>query len=218
MSKFNLDPRAAPPPAPPPVVVPRAPPPASPPPPAPVAPVEPARGRRKLLLVGAAVVAILLIGGAVAIYAATNLGYPERYLLDEDERPAGYTNARLSANEMEELGIERNPGEVSRDVIERREQELGRDGSDAEEAHLQVLMTPSGARVLITAARYESEDAAKSAVNDLRMLCSVRMGSVLRDGNVVVTLLHPDGVAPAQARTVLEALRAQNGDLVRMCG
>lgn len=182
------------------------------------APPETPRAGRKALMLAAIVVVLLLVGGAVAIYAAGAFGFPSKYVLDAGERPAGMANARLTAAELDELGIEENPGELSAEDIEDWEHDLGREDGHAKEANIQVLSTSSGGRVLVFAARYANEDDARAASGDLRAVCSFASGAVLRDGSVVVTVLPDDGATRIDVRAVAGALREKTSDLRAICG
>jgi len=215
--RFRLDPkapapqRAVPPPPPPPTAA--APPVVARPPPDPLPAPAPTKRRRGLML-GAVVVALLLLGGVVAVYVATAKSYPGSYLLETREYPSGLSKARLSADELDELGMRSNPGEIDRDQLDTFETP---DGTDPEEGHALVLQDASGARVIVTAVRYADEEDAVDAAKQARALCSFANGAVLRDGKVLVGILPERGGSRTEARAVASALREKTDDLVTVC-
>lgn len=218
--RFRLDPRS---PAPerqlPPPPTLASTPPVRPPPPRPPAPTAaPAAKKpanRRIVLLGASALAVLLLGGAVAVYVATALGYPDKYVLDADEMPAGMSNARLSANDREESGLRSNPGEMDRDKLE---QDMPLDPSP-DRGYAQILATSDGSRVVSVAFKYADEEAARSSTTQLRAVCSFADGIVLRDADVVVMIFPEDGATRSNARAVANALIDKTGgDLVSVCG
>ena len=225
--RFKLDPRApeparpaVPPLAPPRATAPPAPRPAPPPAPRPAAVAKaPARTNRKLLLIGAAVVALLLVGGAV--FVATALGYPDKYVLDEDEMPAGMSNEDLSASDLREAGMRENPGEIDWDRSELADAFSQAGIDDPEEAHGQVLDAGSS-EIVILALKYPNEEDARSAAQSMRRICSFGSAGgvqalVMRDGDVVVAIVSDDGASRAQVQAVGEALREKASGLERAC-
>lgn len=219
--RFKLDPRGAEParpPVAPPVPAPRAiaPPPA--PRPAPVPAATPAARaplwrNRRVLLIAALVLAVLVVGGAIA-FVATALGYPDKYVLERSEMPSGMSNARLTRSELDDAGMESNPGPMDPAALE---DNFGGDSSDVEKAHGQILSTSDGGRIAILALKYVDEDAARSAAAEARMLCSFANGAALRDGDVLV-VLFPEGASRAAVREAASALREKTGDLAPVCG
>lgn len=219
--RFKLDPQgpepARPPPAP--AAVPARPP--APPPPRPAAARAPARERRKLLLVGAGVVALLLVGGAIAVFVATALGFPDRYVLDEDEMPRGTSNARLTSSELRDAGMRKNPGPIDWEQSEIADgfAQVGLD--DPEEAHGQILAA-GAAKIVVVAMKYPSEKDAQEAAQTMRRVCSLGAAGgvhavVLRDGDVLVVVLSDEGASRAEVQSVGSALREKASGLERAC-
>lgn len=161
--------------------------------------------------------ALLLLGGAIAVYAATALGFPAKYVLDADERPAGMTNARLTASEMDQLGITQNPGIVDDERLADQFGDRREDGP--EEGHVQVLtVAGGGGRIIVAALRYADEPAAQDGASEMRALCSFAGGAVLRDGDVVVALLPEDGASRGSVRAAALALQEKTPALRSICG
>lgn len=224
--RFRLDPRAPepdryvpPPPTPLQARAAVAPPPAAPAPPPPPAPVAAAATtsptRRRVLVVGAIVVAILLVGGAVAVFVATALGYPDKYVLEGNERPSGMTDARLSQDEMDDLGITSNPGEI--DKARLQDEFETNDGRSPDQGNAQVLQAGSG-RVVILALKYQDEEQARDATSQLRALCSFANGAVLRDADVRVAIVPDEGASRSDVRAVAAALLEKTSALEAVCG
>jgi hypothetical protein len=164
-------------------------------------------------MLGAAVVALLVVGGAVAVFVATAMGYPDKYLLENREAPGGMSKARLSEDEMDEIGIGSNPGQIE----DARLDEYPMGDERAEEAWMEVLTDGGGARVVIIAARFAEEEQAIDAAKQARAACSFRSGAVLRDGEVLVVVLPDSGASRAQARAVADALRDKARGLETVC-
>lgn len=214
--RFRLDPRDAEPvraPAPAPLPVARPAPP-RPPPPAP-APAPAAGKSRRMLLVGAAAAALLLLGGAVAVYVATTPGYPDDYVLARGEYPSGMSLARLSADDMDQLGIRRNPGEIDAAELDSYETD---DGVRPERGYAQVIETADGGRVVALALAYPSEDDVQERAREARALCSFASAAVLRDGKILVLIIPEDGASRTAVRAVTAALRDKTSDLAPVCG
>lgn len=218
--RFRLDPTAPdverPPVAPPPPPgVPRAPPPTAAPPAPASPPALPARNRR-LLAIGALVVVALVGLGAAAFAITGALAYPDKYLLEEDEIPAGLAEGRLTAEEREEYGVTSNPGEISSDELD---QFSDREGDPPEKGWVQVLGDSGGGtqRLVVLALQYENEDSAKSAATQLRALCSFAGGAVLRDGDVVVALA-PEGSGMRASVPVVAKLIEEKSGAAAICG
>lgn len=220
VAKFQIDPAGPP--------VPRAPPPAPapaasaapPPPPPPRARPAPGKGRTVLLVAAAA--ALLLGGTAVGAMYALDLGpfaYPERYLLTQEEVPAGMRLQALPAPIRQELGIEENPDRVPDEKLD--EFSLNdRPDVEPEEAWVESVGTGRlGEQVLIVAARYASEDDARTAVGSASNDCNSRDGSgvAMRDGKVVVILLAFTDGAAARLPAVEAALRDKADGLAVAC-
>lgn len=176
---------------------------------------------RRVLVIGAIAVAILLLGGAVAVFVATALGFPDKYVLERSEMPSGMSNARLSAGDLRDAGMTENPGYIDWDESALADAFSRAGIDDPDEAHGQVLQA-GGDQIAIVAMKYANEDAARAAATDLRAICSFGSVSgieatVLRDGDVVVAVFSDDGASRAQVRAVSEALREKVDDLVQSC-
>lgn len=227
--RFKLDPNApeverphVPPPAPPGTVA-KAPTPTPPlptPRPAPATGAAPADGarNRRLLIIGAIAVASLLVLGGVAYgaYTLLGLGYPDKYLVDADEMPEGMSEARLTSQERDQVGIEENPGRMSED---RLDDFAARNGARPDEGWTQVLGDSSGGtqRVAVVALQYANEEDAKSGASQLRALCSFAGGAVLRDGDVVVAVV-PDGNGMRSSVPVVARIVQDKSGATTVCG
>ncbi|HUR70251.1 MAG TPA: hypothetical protein VM370_13485 [Candidatus Thermoplasmatota archaeon] len=231
--RFKLDPRAAEParPAAAPLPLARPAAPAPPPPrPAPVATAAPAAHpdarRRKLIVLSAAVVALLLVGGAVAVFVATTQGYPEKYVLRSSDHPDGMGRASMSQDDLADLGMTENPGEVDMDQSDLADLLQAMRMDEPDRSHAQILSDSSGARVIILALKYADEDQAKENAKQARALCNTQLvrtvglapGVVLRDGDVLVGVLAENGASNTQARAVGQALRDNVRGLAPVCG
>lgn len=168
-----------------------------------------------MYLIAGGVVALLLVGGAIAIYAATELGYPGKYTLDDGEMPTGVSEARLTRSEMDDLGIRENPGEMDKDAF--RDNAPSDPDNEPDTVVAQVLQDRSGNRILLLAMKYPTEEDARAAAADARALCSFAAGSALRDGDVLV-LLFPEGASSSTVGSVARALLAKADGLEPVCG
>ncbi|HET6405049.1 MAG TPA: hypothetical protein VFH78_10415, partial [Candidatus Thermoplasmatota archaeon] len=187
---------------------------------APVAPAAAPRRDRRMLYLAGGVLGVLLVG-AVVVFAAVALGFPEKYVLDDDEMPPGMSNARLSSSELRDAGMSRNPGPIDwdRSVFADGFAQTGAD--DPKEAHGQVLAA-GAARIVILAMQYPNEDEARDAAQQMRTICSFggRAGVqavVLRDEDVVVVVMSGEGATRAQVSAVASALTEKVEDLSRVC-
>lgn len=181
----------------------------------------PTRDRKKTYLIAGAIAAILLVGGAVAIYAATELQYPNAYLLeDADERPSGVTPRQMTRSEMDGLGITENPGEMDKEAFDSFTQ--GAIRHDPKEVHAQALRTNAGQPIFVFALKFDNEEDARESAQDqtARLACTGRTGrtvTLLRDNDVVVAIFS-DASAQSAHVNVVRALIAQNDDLSAECG
>lgn len=235
--RFKLDPRAPEParPATPPLAPPRgsapsstrAPPspsPSTPPPPSsrlPPPSAKPTRTNRKMLVIAAAVVALLLVGGAIAVFVATVLGYPDKYVLERDEMPSGMSNARLTSTELRDAGMSGNPGEIDWQDSEFADAFSQAGLDDPERAHGQVLAA-GASKIVVLALKYPDADAAQSAAQSMRQICSFGsvgglQAMVMRDDDVLVIVISEDGASRAQVQAVGSALREKASGLERSC-
>lgn len=177
---------------------------------APAAP--PAARRRRTMYLVAAIVAVLLVGGGVAIYAATDLTYPNKYVLDDDEMPSGVSNARMSRGDLADAGMEKNPGAMD-------EEQFKSDyptRNQPEEAHSQVLQTSAG-RVVVLSLRYADEDTARAAAAEARALCSFAGAAALRDGDVLLLVVGDDTPSDVVA-PIVRTLKEKVSSLDQACG
>lgn len=221
--RFRLDPRAPAPeraiPPPPTLPKPAAAPPAAPRPIAPVAAASPAptaKPRRKVLIVAAVVIGLLLVGGAVAVFVATSMGYPDAYTLSPSEYPSGMTTAPLRQSDRDN-GLEDNPGPIDMDAMDPRVADrLETDDGDRPLAHGQIL-SAGGSRISILALKYGDAGAAQEAGENAKAICTFLSGAVMRDGAVLVVIM-PESPNTSQVRAVANALDAKTPDLARVCG
>lgn len=182
-----------------------------------MAPAEPPveRSRRGAIL-AIAVVALLVVAGVVVFAATALAGYPEKYLLDEDEQPDGMRIARLSQDERDELGVTENPGRIDREKL--RSDYETQSGVEPEDGYALVLADGSGARIAVLAFQYANEEDAQAGAREARAVCSFAGGAVLRDGDVVVLVVRVGGSSSNAVSEVAAALRDKEPDLARVCG
>lgn len=174
------------------------------------------RERRNLAI---ALAALLLLGGTVtvgAMYAmdAGPFAYPEQYLLRGDEMPAGMWSPPPDADAREE-GITENPGEL--DPARVREEFSS---PQPEEAWVQgfALQGDPETAVVVIALKFANEDDAKSLASRGQIACFGGGFSVLRDGDVTVFVAAESDAGDSLVPRVAAALKAQNDDLVTVCG
>lgn len=171
-------------------------------------------GKRNLTIAIALAAILLLAGGAAAIYFLFVETYPEKYLVKESETPPGMRIATLSASELDQLGMDDNPGEIDRNDLEDRFSTS--DGREPAEGWGEILQS-GNSRVALFALRYENDDDARDAVRTLSTICGFANGAVLRDGPVVVVIV-PEGASRANVLSLVEVLQDKASGLAPWCG
>lgn len=167
---------------------------------------------------------VVLLGGSATIggmyvFDVGPFAYPERYLLEKDEIPAGMFMMPIDPDLRTEIGMRENPGEIStRDLMDSFEmggpypeagwaQQLGGDGP-----------TGGDVPVVILALKFANEEDAKTAAARFRFGCAGGGLAVLRDGDVVVVVAPQDeNEGRPFVNAVVSALIRKAPDLVRLC-
>lgn len=174
-----------------------------------------------MLIVAAAVVALLLVGGAIAVFVANVFGYPDKYVLERDEMPPGMSNSRLTASELRDAGMSENPGEIDWEASEFAGAFSQAGLDDPDRAHGQILAA-GASEIVILALKYPDADAAQSAAQSMRQVCSFGsvgglQAMVMRDQDVIVIVVSEGGASRAQVQAVGSALREKASGLERSC-
>lgn len=178
----------------------------------------PPRLREHRVFVAAGIVLVLLlaaVGGGVYATSA-EARYPEGYLLEEKELPAGVRNAQLPSFVLAELGVDETPGQIDPAQLEQFETDAGLRPA---EGWLQVLGASSASPdVFLFAFRFDSREDAGEWLNEARDTCLENDGGRLFQDRSVVVLLAADSDEdlPVLAK-VAAALQDESPRLARVC-
>lgn len=158
------------------------------------------------LMVVAVVLLLVVFGSGTAAYLefSPTARYPERYLVDDDEMPAGLSNAPVSPELRDDHEIDENPGRMNADQLE--DVSAG-SSTTPEEGWVQVLGDPSGEpMVAVLALRFEDAEAADGWVRSMMPVCAFGGGRVYQHGSVAVLVAVEDSDGIARLNDVADVL------------
>lgn len=177
-----------------------------------------ARARPKVVAIAVAILLLSGFGTVAAMYAmdAGPFAYPEQYLLRGDEMPRGLHTPPPDADAREEIGMMQNPGELD---WSRLRGQIGGPEPDAVWGQFLAEVGDPDPVIGLVALKYASTKDADAAANGrIQLACAGGMVTVMKDGDVVLVIVHEDEDGQSWRPAVMSALVAQNDDLVRVCG
>lgn len=159
--------------------------------------------------------ALVVLGGGTAAYLelAPTGKYPERYLLEEDEMPAGLRLLSLPDQAKAELGVSSNPGEMKKAKLADFESDSG---VRPAEGWLEVFGSGGFSfDAALFAFRFSSVGDAETWVQESLSECGAN-ALAYRWGNVVVLIASESGNTEPAAK-VAAALKEKTPRLERAC-